>query len=70
MTITKGQMAIMNGGDTHMKKRTLFTERASDFLESVFSSSDVSILSSEVCILSDVYIEMMRTSCCENIDLL
>ncbi|XP_063405322.1 malonyl-CoA decarboxylase, mitochondrial-like isoform X1 [Mytilus trossulus] len=48
MTITKGQMKIMNGGDTHMKKRTLFTERASDFLESVFSSSDVSILSSEV----------------------
>lgn len=48
MTIVNGlQMGIMNR-DVHMKKRTLFTDQASEFLGGLFSSSDVSILSSEV----------------------
>jgi len=43
-------MRIMNG-DVQMKKRNVFTDQASVFLDSVFSASDVSILSSEVCIM-------------------
>lgn len=47
MTITRRPMRIMNG-DVQMKKRNVFTDQASVFLDSVFSASDVSILSSEV----------------------